>query len=99
MDQVKDQLKVSTAILDPFADKIPGLKDAAEGQGVNSGLILFVILLFTGLIVFFIMGFMGYQIIVCALSVLYPGLRSIRALITKEGDDDKEWLTYSNLKF
>ena len=58
---------------------------------MNSGLVLFGILLVVGLLVFFIWG---WQIIVCVVCVLYPGLRSIRALITKDENDDKEWLTY-----
>ena len=29
-----------------------------------------------------------------AVTVLYPGLASIRAIISKEKDDDKVWLTY-----
>jgi receptor expression-enhancing protein 5/6 len=63
----------------------------AESQDVNEGLILATILFFVSLIVIMLHG---WQIIMCCITVLYPALHSIRAIITPDNTDDKEWLTY-----
>jgi len=91
MDQVLEQLKEKTAILDQFGNKIPPLKDFCDKQKINTGLplgaVLFVVFLITMLIE-------GWYILTMALTVIYPGLHSIRAIESKEKDDDKVWLTY-----
>ena len=38
--------------------------------------------------------FQGFEICVTAFTVIYPGLLSIRAIESKQKDDDKVWLTY-----
>ena len=38
--------------------------------------------------------FHGLAIFVTALTVVYPGLMSIRAIESEQKDDDKYWLTY-----
>jgi receptor expression-enhancing protein 5/6 len=58
---------------------------------VNEGLILATILFFVSLIVIMLHG---WHIIMCCITVLYPALHSIRAIITPDNTDDKEWLTY-----
>jgi receptor expression-enhancing protein 5/6 len=63
----------------------------AESQDVNEGLILATILFFVSLIVIMLHG---WHIIMCCITVLYPALHSIRAIITPDNTDDKEWLTY-----
>ena len=41
------------------------------------------------------MVFLGGTILTVMITVLYPGIKSIKALETKEtGEDDKAWLTY-----
>ena len=90
-ERIKDQLKQSTAILDPYGKNIDFIVKFAEAQDVNEGLILATALFIVSAVVVLIHG---WQIIVCCITVIYPALHSIRAIITEENTDDKEWLTY-----
>ena len=63
----------------------------AEKLGVNPGAPVFVILSIFVLIMAYLYGTL---ILLTTLTVLYPSLRSIRAIQTEAGDDDKTWLTY-----
>lgn len=91
MDPAKAMLAKNTAILDGYGNMIPPVKALAAAVDVNSGAIVaagfFVVCL-----VFLL--FEGFAIVVTIAMVIYPGLLSIRAIETKEGDDDKAWLTY-----
>ena len=91
MDQVKEQLKANTAILDPYAAMIPALVDASGKAGVNPGLLLAGIGSI-GLLI--LMVVQGWAILITAVTVLYPAVHSIRAIETDGKDDDKVWLTY-----
>ena len=64
---------------------------AAQAIGLNPGAIIAAALFVMCLI--FLM-FEGFAIVVTICMVVYPGLLSIRAIETKEADDDKAWLTY-----
>jgi hypothetical protein len=77
MDQVKEQLVKSTAILDPYAAQIPPLKDAADKAQVNPGLILGAALSVVFLV---LMLFKGMLVIGITMTVLYPALHSVRAI-------------------
>ena len=36
----------------------------------------------------------GWLIMITTITILYPSLKSIRAIQTADGEDDKTWLTY-----
>lgn len=80
-----------TAILDQFGDKIPPLKDFAKKQGINSGLPLGITCFILMLIMLIVQG---KEIFVLLVTVIYPSLHSIRAISSKDDNDDKIWLTY-----
>ena len=91
MDQVKEQLVKSTAILDPYAAQIPPLKDAADKAQVNPGLILGA---FLSVVFLVLMLFKGMLVIGITMTVLYPALHSVRAIESPDEQDDKRWLSY-----
>jgi receptor expression-enhancing protein 5/6 len=91
MDQVLAQLTQKTAILDQFGNKIPPLADFCKQKGINTGLPLGGALFIVGLITLLIEG---WYILTMFLTVLYPGLHSIRAIESAKKEDDKVWLTY-----
>jgi len=74
MDQVKAKLGEATAILDPYAKEIPQLVQLSKQLGVNEGLILGAIL-FVGILITMIV--MGWTILTCFITVLYPIFKSI----------------------
>jgi receptor expression-enhancing protein 5/6 len=91
MDAVKAQVKTKTAIFDNIGNKIPPLADAAKNLDLNSGTFVAI-----GLAVFslFMLIFHGIEIAITTYTILYPGVCSIKAIESKESDDDKHWLTY-----
>ena len=92
MDQVKQQLKQNTAILDPYAAMVPVFIDVSAKVGVNPGLILAGV---GSVALLVLMLLQGWAILVTAITVLYPAVHSIRAIESDDGgDDDKVWLTY-----
>jgi receptor expression-enhancing protein 5/6 len=91
MDQVLSQLKTKTAVLDQFGNKVAPLRDFCDKQNINTGLPLGAALFVVGLITMLIEG---WYILTMFLTILYPGLHSIRAIESEEKDDDKVWLTY-----
>ena len=91
MDQIKEQLQKSTAILDPYASQIPPLRDGADKLKVNPGLLLGGALSIVFLIIMLIKGWI---IMMTFITVLYPAVFSIRAIESPQVDDDKQWLTY-----
>lgn len=91
MDKIKAQLAESTAILDPYGANIPPVVDLAKKLDVNTGLIVGVVLLVLS-IIFMIVE--GWTIFITLLTVIYPSLRSVKAIESKEEGDDKIWLTY-----
>lgn len=91
MDKVKAQLREQTAILDPYANNIPPFVDAAKALDINSGLILGAVLsVFT--VIFMILE--GWTILITVLTVIYPALMSMKAIQSKESNDDSVWLSY-----
>ena len=91
MDKVKEQLQKNTSLLDPIGAKIKFIDDLAKKMDVNPGAPVF----FFGMIATFFTVYMyGTLILITTLTILYPSLKSIRAIQTPEGDDDKTWLTY-----
>jgi receptor expression-enhancing protein 5/6 len=91
MDQVLAPLTQKTAILDQFGNRIPPLADFCKQRGINSGLPLGAALALISLITLLIEG---WYILTMLLTVLYPGLLSIRAIESTNKADDKAWLTY-----
>ena len=56
MDKIKQQLKEATSILDGPADEITFFKTQAEEIGINSGLILAMIMALSSVIIAFFYG-------------------------------------------
>ena len=58
---------------------------------INEGAPIFFIFMLTliGMIYAY-----GWLIMITTITILYPSLKSIRAIQTADGEDDKTWLTY-----
>jgi len=84
-------LTQKTTLLDQIGDQIPPIVDLSKKHGFNTGLPVAAVMFVSGII---LMLLQGWQILVLSLTVLYPGLHSIRAIESPEKDDDKIWLTY-----
>lgn len=91
MDKIKAQLKEHTAVFDQWGDKVAPLKKAANDQGLNSGSFVAV-----GIFVFsvFMLLFHGVELAITGYTILYPAMKSVRAIESKNADDDKHWLSY-----
>jgi len=91
MDQVKQQIKANTAILDPYAAMVPVFKDISAKLELNPGAIL-ALIGSLGLLILLVMQ--GWTILLTTITVLYPAVLSIRAIESSDDSDDKVWLTY-----
>jgi receptor expression-enhancing protein 5/6 len=91
MDKIKETLAKNTGFLDPIGAKLNVSRDLAAYMGVNSGAPLFLVGLFLMLLLTYLYS---YMIMVTAITILYPALKSIRAIETPGKEDDKTWLTY-----
>ena len=91
MDQVKTKIKENTKILDPYAAMIPALVDGAAKVDVNPGALLGAI---GAVLLLILMMIQGWTILVTSVAVMYPAFKSLKAIETKEADDDKRWLSY-----
>ena len=91
MDKVKEALAKNTGLFDPIGSQINFINDASKSMGVNPGAPVFFILSLT---VIFLTYAYGWLILITALTILFPALKSIRAIETPDGADDKTWLTY-----
>ena len=91
MDKVKEALAKNTGLFDPLGSQITFINDLSKSAGVNPGAPVFFVFMLT--IIFMTYAY-GWLILVTALTIIYPSLRSIRAIQTPEGADDKTWLTY-----
>ena len=65
--------------------------DLANKVGLESGLLLAVLLLVSSIM---ILIFFGFSILTVVITVVYPSVQSIKALESPAEDDDKVWLTY-----
>ena len=72
-------------------ENLPVIKDLAKKAGVSTGHIALGLMAITVLLLVF--G-VGAELITDLIGMFYPMYMSFKALETKEGDDDKLWLTY-----
>ena len=91
MTDIKDKIRENTAVFDGIAELCPPLGEVAKKADINPGAIVAGV---AAVICFFLVIFQGWNIMVAIAISVYPGICSIRAIETKEGDDDKKWLTY-----
>ena len=91
MDQIKENLKKNTAILDPYANMVPVFGQIAAQADINPGAVLGLI---SGVLLLILIVLQGWAILVTTLTVLYPALLSIRAIQSEDDEDDKVWLSY-----
>lgn len=87
-----EQINKASEALEQHAHKIPPLIELSKKTGQRPGKIM---LLGAVVVALLILYFMGMSILTVAISVAYPALKSIRALETKDDEeDDKMWLSY-----
>ena len=85
-------VKKQVAKLNKYAERIPPLVDLSKKTNVEPGYFLGGAIGLSALIILFTMGL---SILFSVVTVVYPGFKSIKALETKDNeDDDKIWLTY-----
>ena len=85
-------VKKTVASLNRYADRIPPLVELSQKTHVEPGYFLGGAILLSALIILFTMG---GTILTAVITVVYPAIKSIKALETKDTeDDDKVWLTY-----
>lgn len=85
-------VKQTVAKLNQHAERIPPLMDLSKKTHVEPGYFLGGGLILSALIILFTMG---GTILSGVITVVYPGYKSIKALESKDTeDDDKVWLTY-----
>lgn len=78
--------------LNKYAEKIPPLVELSKKTHVEPGYFLGGAIILSSLVILITMGF---SILFSVITVVYPGFKSIKALETKDNeDDDKVWLTY-----
>lgn len=78
--------------LNKYAVKIQPIMQLSQKTGQEPGLILGAFLLLIGLIILITMG---ATILTVVITVVYPAIKSIKALESKDdSEDDKMWLTY-----
>ena len=77
MDKIKAALAKNTSLFDPLGVRITANKDLADKLGVNPGAPLFFIFICT--LIFMIYSY-GWLILITTITILYPSLRSIRAI-------------------
>lgn len=70
---------------------MPQIKDLAKKAGVESGVVVGAGALVALLVTFIIFG---STILTLTITVLYPSVKSIKAIESTGDTDDKEWLTY-----
>ena len=91
MDKIKEALAKNTGFLDAIGARIDIVKDTSAKMGVNPGAPLF----FIGMIAVMLTTYLyGWVILITAITILYPALKSIRAIESPGKEDDKTWLTY-----
>ena len=91
MDKIKAALAKNTGLFDPLGNRINVVKDVAAKMDVNPGAPL--ALLFSIILILTVYT-QGWLIMITTITILYPSLKSIRAIQTECGEDDKVWLTY-----
>jgi receptor expression-enhancing protein 5/6 len=85
-------VKKTVSSLNKYAERIPPLVELSQKTKVEPGYFLGGAILLSALIILFTMG---GTILTAVITVVYPGFKSIKALETKDDDnDDKVWLTY-----
>jgi receptor expression-enhancing protein 5/6 len=85
-------VKERVAHLNRYAEKIPPLVELSNKTHVEPGYFLGGAILLSALVILFTMG---GTILTAVITVVYPGFKSIKALETKDTDDDDSvWLTY-----
>ncbi len=77
MDKIKEALAKNTSLFDPLGNRITINKDLASKMGVNPGAPLFFV--FICALIFMIYAY-GWLILITTITILYPSLKSIRAI-------------------
>ena len=77
MDKIKAQLAKNTGLFDPLGNQIKIINDLSNHIGVNPGAPMFF--LFVLLLIFMIYAY-GWLILITTITILYPALKSIRAI-------------------
>lgn len=85
-------IKKRVHILNKYAERIPPLVDLSKKTNVEPGYFLGGAIILAALIILITMG---GTILSAVITVVYPAFKSIKALETKDTeDDDAVWLTY-----
>ena len=77
MDKIKEKLAKNTGLFDPLGNQITVVKDLSAKMGVNPGAPMFVLFIF--FLIFMIYAY-GWLILITTITILYPALKSIRAI-------------------